>query len=158
MRGRLRQEILGPSVRTLGDVHATVEATQYVADASVLSIDHRSVEKSGVLIDLFPRSEVLLARQRPHGRETHSRARRYVHGGIVMVARGDGEGITLGMNRSGRIARATTRYRLGETFVNGRHGEVVVEKLSELHYHQSVSIVQVGDVGMNHRGDYSGIR
>lgn len=157
MRGLLRQEILGPSVGALSDVHATVEATKYVADASVLSVDHGSIEKGGVLINLFPRPEMLLAGQRPHGWETHPRARRHVHRGIVMVARWHWEGITLGMNRSGRVARTTAGYRLGETFVDRRHGEVVVQKLGELHYHQSVSIVQVGDVGVDHRGDHSGV-
>lgn len=36
------------------------------------------------------------------------------------------------------------------------HGKIVIEDLSELHSHEGVSVVQVGDVGVDHGGDGTG--
>lgn len=54
------------------------------------------------------------------------------------------------MYRSGAIARPTVRYRLVETFVYGSHGQVMVQELRKLHYHERVPRMQITDVWMDY--------
>lgn len=157
MRRRLRQQVPA-AIRVRRDVHAAVVAAQDVTDARVLAVDHRRVQETGVLVHLLARTQMLLARQRPHRREAHTRARGNVHGGVEVIARRHGERIALGMDGARRVARPAAGNRLLEAFMDGRHRQVVVQELRELHHHQRVAIVQIRYVGMDHGGDHSGIR
>lgn len=60
------------------------------------------------------------------------------------------------MHGAGTVARPTIQDRLVEAFVDGRHGEVVVQELGVLHHHEGVSRMQIADVWVDCGGNRSG--
>lgn len=86
---------------------------------------------------------MLLSRQRSHGRNAESHSRGCVLHGVVVVTGWHREGVALRMNGPRGVAGSAAGNRLSETLVNGRHGQVVIQELGELHRHQGVTVVQI---------------
>lgn len=110
-----------------------------------------------VLIDLITGSQRLLTRQRSHRGEAETLATGHIHFGIIEIASGHWEGITFGMHRLAGVARSATWDGLVETLVDRGQSQIVVDKLCELHHHQGIASVQVGNIRMDCSGNGSGI-
>lgn len=153
--GTQRQQLLAPQ---LGAVHPSGEAAQLVRQARRLSIDHGAVQEVGVLVDLVTRPQRLLARQRSHRGEAEALAAGHVHLRIVEVTGGHREGIALGVHRLAGVAGTAAGNGLVEALVDRREGQIVVHKLGELHHHQGVARVQVGNIRVNRGRDSPRVR
>ena len=76
-----------------------------------------------------------------------------VDGGVVRVVTGDWDGPALWMDALLSLTVPAVKDGVLETFVDRREGDVVVQELSELHYHESVAGVWVRNVIVNGGGD-----
>ena len=82
--------------------------------------------------------------------------RRDVEGRKVRVVARHWDGPALGVNRLGAVAGPAVEDDVVDPLVDGGEGDVVVEKLPELHEHEGVARVQVGHVGVDDDRDEAG--
>ena len=119
-------------------------------------------------------TQSLLARERPGEGDTVRPAGGDVEGREVRIVPGHRDGPTLGVDGLGGVA-GSARLRvamllLGQvsglrstipavqdnvvnSFINWSQCDVVIQKLSKLHQHQSVTRVQIGHISVDNNGD-----